>query len=274
MRLAHLSWALMFGVLLPIPAWALSLTLSPVTVEVAVAPGETSSFKLRLVNNEELATRVRGYAWDYWHEDGQRFSAPPGTTPRSAAAWVRVVPKTAEIPGGGEVQFDGTVSAPHDATGGYYSMVFLQTAPAEYEVGAGATATASGRIGARVFVRIEGTGTEALTLNDSEFVPPTPTRPAEIHLSGRNTGDLHVRARFKGVVRTTDGEVIASVSSGDPVWVLPGETYALSLRWSEPMEPGAYELAGVLTYGDGKVLPGVFPLIIEPPDDTRDGENR
>jgi hypothetical protein len=246
---------------LPATASGFGLSLSPRRVLLDIPAGDSTSYTLRVSLEGEQPVVLRAYAWDYWHGSTGRFTAPPGTTERSAAGWVEVVPREAPATPEHPLEFLVTVSVPSDAVGGYYGMLYVQTDLGSEDASGNESRTGVS-VGAVLAVRVTGTGSEALEISGSQFVPPTASRPAAVTIDGKNTGDVHIPVEFRGVVRTTDGEVLGKVTTGHPRWFFPGESFSLEARWSTPMEPGAYELAGSVLYGEDLAIPLIRPLIV------------
>jgi len=242
-------------------ALAYGLTLAPGVVQVEVAPGKSQTFRLKVYNQSAKPMPLRTYAWDYWYGDSGRQVSPPGTTPRSAAAWVEMVPRSVVAAPKAWTEFLGTVSAPADASGGYLATLFVAT-DTQQSSDAQVRAMAASRIGAVLMVHVEGTGTYGLDIGDPTFHAPTETAPATITLTAHNTGTVQVPVSLKLAVRGTDGEVLGSVTSDTVHWALPGETITVAATWSTPMAPGAYQVVGAVFYGDDRTAPFVHPLVV------------
>ncbi len=239
---------------------AYSLTLSPAVAALEIAAGDAKTIDVTVRADAQGAIPLVAYVWDYWHDGkGTRSFMPPGTSPRSASGWVEVVPRTLTLTDQA-VTFQASVSVPPDASGGYAAMLFVQTNFGG--AGEGASTVAEGRLGMPLLIRIAGTGTESMDVGEVTFTPPSASQSAFLSLPVHNTGDVHVQATFKGVLRTTDRDVLATVSSGEPGWVLPGERRELVIRWSREMEPGGYELVGTVLFGTDRAVPVVLPLIV------------
>lgn len=246
-------------------AQAFQLTVAPARALVEVEPGGTSTFPVMVTNEGDLALYVRGYAVDLAYVEGKGLLArPPGTTEHSAVNWIQVVPREMDLPAHESAQFQVTVSAPPEARDAAYATVFVHTQIANTASGSGSKM--QGRIGVHAFVRVRGTGTEAVDVRSVDFVAPTETSPGTISLLLENTGSVYVQPEFKGMVRTTDGEVLGRIDARAYRPFLPGEPIPLEMHWSGFLEPGAYELVGTVLFGDQRALPLVHPFAVQDPE--------
>lgn len=247
--------------LVPDAAYALALAVAPARAEVQVPAGGAASFEVQVLNKGSEPLPLRMYAWDLWYDDTHKLFAPPGTQPRSAAGWVQIVPRDAVLPAGERLDLLVTVSAPPEATGGAYAMVFVESIPGPDAP----SGRAGARMGIQVLTSVAGTGARQIRVGDASFRMPTETRPAAVLLDVVNRGDVHLSPTFHGLIRTSDGELLGRIGSEGRPWLLPGEHTALTMQWTQPMEPGAYELVGTVVYGENLAVPVVIPLLVNPP---------
>ena len=68
-----------------------------------------------------------------------------------------------------------------------------------------------------------------------------------------NDGDTHLQPHFRGVVRG-NGELVR-VAGADARFLMPGMVRGLNVPVDIELMPGAYEIAGVLELGEGRVIP-------------------
>ena len=164
-----LAAALVFGVVAPALAER-TIALSTGTVELSLAPGGVASETIAVANNGDEPLRALVYTNDvvYDAEGMPEYVKPTGAQGefnRSPASWIslrmpaetQVIANTPyiELEPGDEMMIDFEMRVPEGATpGDYNAIIFFEmfdTADAE-----GTSSQISGRIGARIVLRVAG----------------------------------------------------------------------------------------------------------------------
>ncbi len=74
-------------------ARAQSLGLTPAEVQYAFKPGQPFQFEIAVSNGGSKTQVMRASITDLWYnEKNEKLFNPPGSSPRSAANWMEVVP--------------------------------------------------------------------------------------------------------------------------------------------------------------------------------------
>lgn len=128
--------ALLALVVAAVPAAAqppVSVEVSPLRVELKIAPGASHTQAITLTNTGKEAVRVRASIRD-WHlaKDGApQFQEPADGRPYSASAWIRIAPPELVIQPNseGSVRFSLTVPQGVDPAG-YRTGIMFELAPA------------------------------------------------------------------------------------------------------------------------------------------------
>jgi hypothetical protein len=238
-------------VAVPWRARALSITVSPLTVDMVVPAGSSQQVPITVANRGEAPLEFRAYLFDWSFDDSQSVYPPPGSTERSAALWSSVLPQRMTLDPGTRDRFDLVVSPPEDARAGYFAVLFIDTGlpTVQAENGEGAFAL-TGRIGVVLAVRIQGTGTDALQVEDVRVDPPSASTPLSIETVIYNLGDVHANAESRVVVVDAEGQVRAKLAGRRP-FVLPGQTRTIESEWGGQLDDGTYTALVTVTYGDG-----------------------
>src|SRR6476469_304367 len=107
-------------------ARAQSLGLAPAQVVETFKPGVPFQFDLSTVNSGDTAVDMHVEITDLWFDDKtEKVFSSPGTSPRSAANWIQVVPDHVEVGPNGTQKRKASVTPPADAKGGYYAVLFV-----------------------------------------------------------------------------------------------------------------------------------------------------
>src|SRR6476660_8922366 len=92
---------LFFNVAVP-QIQAQSLGLTPAEVQYAFKPGQPFQFEIAISNSGSNAQAMRASITDLWYnEKNEKLFNPAGSSPRSAANWMEVVPPQITVPAGG-----------------------------------------------------------------------------------------------------------------------------------------------------------------------------
>jgi len=234
----------------PHAAWAFGFSVEPARVQVSVPAGKRRGQTLTVRNaRPDAAVHLAIYVRDIIHlPDGTHEYPPAGSTEWSCANWIRVAPSELEIPAGKSRDVRVSVTAPPDATGGRYAVVFFEASPSYAEEGI----SVNFRVGAIVEAVIRGTERVATTLRDVAFVEP----PA-VRVDLFNEGNVLVRP--KGVIRVfgADGRKIRQLAfNPSMVGLLPRTLRSLSTPFDEPLPPGSYRVRVEVDYGSSTLLVG------------------
>src|SRR5438876_3474235 len=154
------------------PLYAQSLALAPAEFQYRFKPGQPFQFEVAVSNSSSSPMVMRANVTDLWfNEKNEKLFNAPGTSPRSAANWMEVVPPQITVPAGGSEKVRVIVTPPMQAAGGYYATVFLESKP---ELAVSATAEhkavfANIRLGSLILLSAEGSEEYGIQISDAEL---------------------------------------------------------------------------------------------------------
>ena len=158
MRLLIISSAFLVGGLLWVAAPASALTISPPTVELTVAPGETASTTLRLFNETAQPLRLSAVLEPFSPNGvgNPPVGAADAAAARAVLAWLQVHPRELRLEPGAMAEVRLRVEVPRRAAvGGHYASVLWESAAAPEPA---ATVGVRSRVGTLVFLTVASTG--------------------------------------------------------------------------------------------------------------------
>jgi hypothetical protein len=236
------------------PARALQgIGVSPTSQKISLAPGESQSGALTIINDGANDITYRLYATDFQvkGEDYRSDFSALGANPQvSATSWFKLIKNTAVIKARQQINVPYTVTAPANAAvGGHYAAVFVETVPPPNP--GGTRIARIDRIGSLFYLAVEGAleqRGEVLAL-DLPWLQSTP--PIDTALRVRNAGNVHFAVEGTLQLASPFGKV------GKPVPVrgeiLPGTTRRLARELASQSPIGLYKVTASVKYLDQAV---------------------
>lgn len=238
---------------------AVDFVVSPASIAVRVAPGDTQEIPMRVTNRSakplELLTYVQAIEiapTDLVTTDELAFTA---------ARWTRFTEPVLVVPGNSQATAVLFVDVPRDApTGGYHAFAFFQS-----QVTAGdGVVLQSGRIGSTVLLDVAQPGAEIVrsarvsetTLEvhwDGLFAPRVEAATTVV-----NTGETHVVTGGLHTYRTFPGSETGDVEL-DPRNVLRGTQHTFVSSFTSVPVFGRVTVTSEIVY---QVGPGELPVIL------------
>jgi hypothetical protein len=215
----------------PVVNAQLGISISPSRVELLTSPGRSVREVVTFVNRSSVALQVRLEMTDFDVDTADSvIEAPSGTRPESLAAYLKVMPSTAQVPAGGSAVFRFRVHAPEEFTQ-LRAMVFFRSAPIVGE-GEGPRVVIVPRLGVPVYLENRKATPGQLTVKRLEL-----KRDGDggdhiaLHLDAENEGERNFRPTGTLEVRSVDGsfrKLYQLNEAREPI--LPGKLRAWSLR--------------------------------------------
>lgn len=259
--------AALFVTLAPVAAWAqVSVEVTPLRVELKAGPGGTHTQTVALTNHDASAVRIHARVDDwYLSKDGTpQFMPADGTSPFSAAAWVRVNPVEQVIQPGASSQVRFTTTAPTEAApGGYRAAIMFDLLPA---AGDAAMQMKGVRFQSRVATLIYLTvGSPQPHIEIVDVQPGERGGPPSVVATLKNTGRVHVRTKGQVVIYDKAGTAVRRVAVPD-VPVLPESERDVHIRLVEegqqPLDAGEYRVEVRIDVGLPELLIGETTVTI------------
>ncbi len=239
----------------------LGLEVNLLEVDLDVAPGGVYTFSFIARNETAVAETFSVYVGD-WDRDvmgGNRFY-PPGTIPRSLAAWLSVAPSSFSLGPGETREVRGSLHVPAGAAvGTYWGVVFVHGEPRPVDHG-GTTVMVARRIGVKVYATV-GSGPNEGEVRKIEF---RGLNPLWLVVEFANVGLVNLReVRVEVQVYDAWGERLARVAPA-PVPCLPGATRWIVAETELCLEPGTYLVVARVDAGGEGILAGQAYLRVRP----------
>lgn len=238
-----------------------TVEVSPLRVELNVAPGGSHTQAVSLTNQSTVPVRIRATVEDWFmSKDGtpQYQPAKPGTW-TTASAWVRVAPPEQVVAPGQQatVRFTTTVPA-GTAEGGYRSAILFEFGPPGGDpVARGRDVQFKSRVATTLYVTV-GQPAPKVDLTNLT-VRAAAGRPAEIVATLQNASRANVRT--KGVLTVYDkaGTVVRQIDVPNAP-VLPESERDLAIPTAgerePPLAPGEYRVEVKIDVGLRELLVG------------------
>ena len=241
----------------------ISLSFTPMLVEMTAAPGETRTFEVTMMNEGRAATAdFLVYTADLVQKpNGDYEVVDVGTSEYSCAKWIKLSIDKASIGPSEAFAVRGTLTVPRAASGGRYAAVVFELIPEQRK---GDPAFASSTFVQRfatvveltiparqVQRRLDVTGFNVEYASETPAYASTYGRDAVI-LSAelKNEGDIHVFARGSMILRDATGKRLREIPLGAGRGiVLPGASINLSSVLPGGLAPGDYIADISIRYG-------------------------
>lgn len=239
-------------------AAAFGFSVEPARVEVSIPAGKRRGKTLLIKNHRhDAAIHVTVYSRDVVYlPDGSQDFPEPGSTSWSCASWIQAVPAQLDIPPGSFREVRVSVTAPADATGGHYAVLFFETSPSYAEEGIGVNF----RIGAIVEALIPGTEQRNVKLTDLSF-----HAPAKVQTNLFNDSNLLIRPGGHIKILNSAGKKLQQFEFNPMrLGILPGTSRTFTLEIPETLATGRYQLRAELDYGTRHLLVGERAVDVPP----------
>ncbi|HEY2384952.1 MAG TPA: hypothetical protein VGK48_27575 [Terriglobia bacterium] len=246
------------------PAGAQSLGLTPAEFQYRFKPGQPFQFEIAMSNTGSTPAAMRANITDLWYNaKNEKLFNPAGSSPRSAANWIEVVPPQVMVPAGGTGKVKVVVTPPADASGGYYGVVFLESRP---ELTQAATAESKAvfaniRLGSLILLSAENTEKYGIDISDPQLTPPDATHPLKLDFDLANNSNTHIFPETKIAILNSDHQ-LAAKSDGAIQRFLPEQKDRLSVSWAGALPKGDYTAILTVVYGPDKVDTKEIPFTV------------
>lgn len=242
-----------------------SVEVSPLRVELKMAPGQATTQAVTLTNMGKEAVRIRATLTDWYltREGTPQFEEPLAARKFAATSWTRLAPPelVLEPRQEGTVRFSLTVPAGVDPAG-YRTGIIFDFAPAALGPLAqtAKTVTVRNRIATLIYAHV---GTPPATVDLTDLRSRVAPEQTVIFATLKNTSSRSVRT--KGTLRLLDanGKVVREVPVPD-VPVLPESERDVAITVSDaaapPLPDGEYRVELRIDVGLPEVIVGETTL--------------
>ncbi|MCL6580403.1 MAG: hypothetical protein K6U08_02145 [Firmicutes bacterium] len=275
----------------------LSIGVSPVRHALTLDPGESTIFQATVSCGGNQRLQARAIARDALRQEPRGFRfLDPGREFWSAGSWLEISPSQFDLSPGEQTSLRVRVTVPPDTPPGeYYAAFFVEARPDDPEPPPGMSLQLSGSVGALVYVAV-GRGLplsaelthyrevpsearpkdpvpvkakssivhwwRSLVIADRNVAVLTEGQPLRVFVPIKNTGAAHVQPRVTVSFRRGDTTLKTIIVSGEII--LPDETRAVEVLWSDAPLAGSLTLALEVEYGGAEPLRATRTFLILP----------
>ncbi len=259
-----------------VPAQAqLGLGMAPMRVEIHMTPGQEYSGALKLSNQTNVKTRVRGELLDFDIDD-QTTPQFERDLPREAAysckKWLSLNPMELELDSGGFVIARYTLRAPADlAAGSYNCAAGFTTLPAAGQATEGVGMRMAVRIVAAIYVVVGSPPVQGgLKEFKLEAVPPAKDSQEagwQAVVVLENQGQMYFRPTGKLDLVDDKGQVVETEDFISlPVLRERSQRFVFPLK--AHLDPGHYKLRARVDIGTAEIQEGSAEVTVDQPTPT------
>ena len=247
-----------------LPAGAQSLGLTPAEVQYRFKPGQPFQFEIAMSNGGSTPAVMRANVTDLWYNvKNEKLFNPAGSSPRSAANWMEVVPPQITVPAGGTGKVKVIITPPADASGGYYGVVFLESRP---ELAQAATAESKAvfaniRLGSLILLSAENTEKYGVDITDTQLTPPDATHSLKLDFDLANNSNTHIFPETKIAILNSNHQ-LAAKADGAIQRFFPQQKDHLSVSWAGSLPNGDYTAILTVSYGPDKIDTKEIPFTV------------
>jgi hypothetical protein len=256
-----LTFALCLLTLLTPPGAAIAqnaagITVTPITSEFEIKPGETKTLLVRVINPTAsvltLYPRVLNFHTD--NDEGQPsfFGDDERSSSYALSQWVKPSRPFIRIAPNEDEQFELTVTAPHNAEpGGKYGAILFSTEEPKLDEDVSQVGVV-GLVGTLLLARVSGEIRESTNIASFDVPSILFTSPANLSLLFSNRGNVHTKPLGEIKIRNWSGQSVSSqvVNEGRGN-VLPESQRRFESKWQFDWKTvGRYSATAVITYGN------------------------
>lgn len=214
------------------PRTIFALTISPPIFDLKATPGETITGSLVLENETNSPLTLRGSV-EAFAPNAKGNEAEFYPSDEGLPFWIELSEKEIFLAPGEKKKIILRISVPSGTAGGsYYAAVFWGTAPPG---GVATGAAIASRLGALVFLRVEGAVRENLELSNFGTAKKINTSlPVVFEAKVKNTGNVYLAPKGEIIVKSWIGREVAALPWNEAgLRVLPGMERTIEAKWSE-----------------------------------------
>ena len=204
-------------------------------IELKVVPGQTVTGAIGIENLSDQDMNIRTYLEDFKYVapfDGTKQFSAPGVVKNSCSAWISFSPQEFVLPAHGKKQVFYSINVPQGVSGGYYSVLFMESQIGFTQDAQGKQVMVMGSIGSLFFLE---------TQDSVKKVEITSLDASGNRIYGRirNAGNVIVIAKPVFYVMDESG-LVADRGNPADIFLNPGDATSFSLDISENLAPGRY----------------------------------
>ncbi|MFA5103570.1 MAG: hypothetical protein WC527_00090 [Candidatus Margulisiibacteriota bacterium] len=230
-------------------ASAFSLNVDPSSLVLSAGSNESISGTIILDNkgNDEISVNAYAEDWTFMPDRSKSFRKP-GSAKYSCSKWITLYPDSFKLAAGASQQVKYTLTAPKDASGGYYSVIFFETQQNDPEVQKNSNIIIAGRIGTIVYFDTKGNAEKKMSAGDLKISKALPGKPMYFKMTVKNEGNTYVAPSGNIIIVDELGTLQARIDIAKR-YVLQGESIVLQEKWTSSLADGQYDVIATLDFG-------------------------
>jgi hypothetical protein len=272
-----LFWLVLLAplVLCPTVRAQFDVRLSPILMEIEVAPGATKTFQMFLSNESKTkGVTIRAYPGEMIQEkEGTYAILEEGKPEFSCSDWITIREPEFTIQPESTTIVTAEIKAPRDAFGGRYAAVIFELLPEEKTEGRRvASVTYHYKMPTFLEVTVRRFGGVEKKLEIVDFKAEAITNPVLMRKVGKNamafmatvknSGNMHVKAKGTLLIKTKEGKRKRQIPLGTGRGiVLPGASLDFKSLVQKP-EPGDYVAHAMIRYGNPSPAVAEIPFTV------------
>jgi hypothetical protein len=230
-----------------------SLSISPPTLILQTAPGETKTSVINIFNEKGIGHyKINVFATDIgFDKKGMRVYKRPGGLPNSFAKNIKISPEEFEINDLQGKAVKISLEVPKDIKGGHESMVFFEATPIPKNFSMRSRMLVKTRMGAIILHEIKGTELLKSRIRSVVINPPSSLKPMVFRVEVVNEGNTHFYGSAIIAVMNKDNQYIGNINI-PKMLILPGRTENLTGEWKSNLKDGKYHALVTYQFGNDK----------------------
>ncbi len=227
--------------------------VSPVLMKFDANPGEIQSKSINLVNHankrEMFVLNLADYTIDH---EGNKQSAPAGTTPRSCAGWMTINPSFIELNPNESAQIEVLMQVPRDGFQSKWGIINVQPAKEQTGISADKEMAAGVILVPRIAILVQQSPKSNENYKGTIQALKEVTKPGDVkrifEATIINSGDKVIEADITLAVANI---MTAEEKTYNPtkVTIYPDNERIIQLTLPEDLQPGQYAIGAFLDYG-------------------------
>lgn len=241
------------------PSYAQSsipLTVGPARQQIAINPGETTSFAIKYYNQSEIplsgVVNVADFVVDSSDGSPRIIDNVDQANPKfTASKWVTLSLENITIASNDRVIVSGSLSVPKDARPGgrYVSVYFEPAVGTPLSGGAGGSTGVAPRIASLLYIRVNGPIKENAYISQMFAKSFYEYGPIEVTAQILNSGDYHIRPRGVFTLTNQLGDTVEQ-SNLKEANIFPDAVRMFTSTVGEKWMMGKYKITLNATYGE------------------------
>ena len=247
---------LLFFLCMSCSAYAVTIQLNQTKIRLLLAPGETKTDSIVVLNPEEEPVSIKVYTMDWLYDpvgDGAKSFFEPGTQERSCSRWLHVYPEQVVVPPRGASEVKYTITVPEGSEGGHYSVVFFETELGTAQDQEGNYFKLGARMGALILQEDPQTVKRSGKITDFDVNYDPADESISISYTFQNTGNADIILKGDYNIVDSEGNLFGRGSVRE-IYTLPHGEGKTSATWEGILPVGDYTVMVTLDLGDDKII--------------------